>query len=54
LRHLVKNTIAAWIFANGTDKADFVPQVMRVQGKVKGCAAQVFGFWKNVPEDLTD
>jgi hypothetical protein len=52
LGHSFERLIPASIIANGTDEADFMPQIVRVPGEVERRAAQVPSGWKNVPEHL--
>ena len=42
------------IIADGADEAHYMPQIVRMRGKIERRAAQVLGGWKDVPEHLAN
>ena len=48
--HSLQYALAMRIIANSADKADFMSQIMSVQGEVERRSAQVLCFRENVPQ----
>src|SRR5579871_908483 len=42
------------IIANSADKADFMSEIICMQGEVERRSAQVFGAWENIPQHFSE